>query len=112
MTAPATTPTIRPAKTHRLKIWPGDFEAVRTGMKTADIRRCDDRDFRRGDILELDEWNPNAKDGEQYTGRRLRVVVTHIDRMAGPRMLCAVGNVGADDVVPLAVLSFRDERRK
>lgn len=109
MTAPAPTPAIRPPTVHNLKMWPGDFEAVRQGLKTADIRRCDDRHFRKGDVLELHEWDPKT---EKYSGRYLRLRVTHVDRMAGPRMFCAVGNVGADDVVPLSCLSFRDERIK
>jgi len=93
----------RPPVTHKLKSWPGDFEAVRTGLKTCEVRRCDDRAFRANDVLELHEFEPTK--GE-YSGRFIRLRLTHVDRMAGPRMLCAVGNVGPDDMVPLAVLSF------
>ncbi len=93
----------RPPVTHKLKSWPGDFEAVRVGMKTCEVRRCDDRAFRVNDVLELHEYDPSK---EEYSGRLIRLRCTHVDRMAGPRMLCAAGNVGPDDVVPLAVLSF------
>lgn len=95
--------TIRPPVTHKVKCWPGDFEAIRTNIMTADIRRCDDRQFRANDVLEEHEYNPATS---TYTGRLLRLRITRVDRMAGPRMLCAVGNAGGDDVVPLAVLSF------
>lgn len=93
--------TFRPGQVHKVKCWPADFEAMRLGIKTADARRCDDRKYRVGDILEQQEWDPAT---EKYSGRILRQRVTYIERMAGPRMFCAVGNVGADDVVPMVIL--------
>lgn len=100
MTAAA--PTIRPPANHDLKVWPGDFEAIVDGRKTCEIRRCDDRKFRVGDLLTLREYDP-AGNGK-YTGRLQRARVTHVDRMAGPRMFCAIMPTGADDVVPCVVL--------
>lgn len=92
---------------HDLKSWPADFEAVRVGAKTAEIRRCDDRQFRVNDVLALHEFDPMANEGKgEYSGRLIRVRCTQVDRMAGPRVLCAIGTVGADDVIPFAVLSF------
>lgn len=45
--------------THGLKIWPGEFEAVRTGRKLHEVRRAD-RDFKVGDSLILREFVPNG----------------------------------------------------
>lgn len=100
MTAAA---TIRPAQNHELKVWPGDFNAIQEGTKRADMRRCDDRKFRVGDLLTFREWDPRPK---AYTGRLERARVTHIDRMAGPRMFCAIDPQRGDDIVPCVVLSF------
>ncbi len=106
-------PTIRPAQNHDVKIWPGDFEAVVDGRKTADIRRSDDRKYRVGDLLTFREWapaptqgGPPAPDAGQYTGRLQRARVTHVDRMAGPRMLLAMLPQASNDVVACVVLSF------
>lgn len=96
-------PTIRPPQTHELKVWPGDFEAMRAGAKTADVRRSDDRKFRVGDLLSLREYDPAVK---KHTGRLVRARITHVERMAGPRILCSIGPDGAGDMVPVMVLSF------
>lgn len=97
------TSTIRPPQNHDLKVWPGDYEAIVDGRKTADMRRCDDRKFRVGDLLTFREWDPKSN---LLTGRLQRARATHIDRMAGPRMFCAVLPTAADDIVPCVVLSF------
>lgn len=103
MIQPANAPKVRPQKTHVLKSWPADFEAIRIGELTAEIRRCDDRDFRVGDILEEREYEPTAA---RFTGRMIRLRITRVDRMVGPRMLAGIGRSSLDDVVPLAFLSF------
>lgn len=59
-------------KTHELKILPQYFQAVWSGTKTFELRK-DDREYQRGDVLVLREW-----DGEQYTGSALCVKVTYI----------------------------------
>ena len=59
-------------KKHELKILPQYFQAVWNGTKTFELRK-DDRDYQRGDILVLREW-----DGEKYTGSALCVKVTYI----------------------------------
>lgn len=61
---------------HLLKILPEYFDPVRTGDKTVEIRREDDKTFAVGDSLVLREWNPDAG----YTGRTCRVQVTHVLR--------------------------------
>lgn len=59
-------------KIHKLKILPEYFDAVRCGDKRFELRR-NDRDFHRGDILRLREW-----DGKQYTGEEIDVLVRYI----------------------------------
>ena len=59
-------------KWHELKILPQDFQSVWNGTKTFELRK-DDRDYQRGDILVLREW-----DGEKYTGSAICVKVTYI----------------------------------
>lgn len=56
---------------HHLKILPEYFEALKDGRKTFEIRH-DDRGFKEGDTLSLNEW----QDG--YTGRSIEVDVTYI----------------------------------
>lgn len=63
-------------KIHRLKTWPGPFKAVKCGLKPFEIRK-NDRDYKDGDILVLDEWNPNTG---KYTTAEAPIVrlVTHL----------------------------------
>lgn len=68
-------------KTHELKIWPSQFEAVVAGTKTFEWRK-NDRDYAVGDTLVLREWDPAiftpaGGDWTGYTGRELKVVVTY-----------------------------------
>lgn len=59
---------------HELKIEPKYYEAIRTGEKTFEVRE-NDRDYRAGDYLALNELN-DSRDG--YTGRSMLVKVTSI----------------------------------
>ena len=59
-------------KIHELKILPEYYDAVRSGDKRFELRR-NDRDFHKGDILRLKEW-----DGEKYTGEEIDVLVRYI----------------------------------
>ena len=52
-------------RTHELKTWPAEFQAVMDGKKNFDIR-AKDRDFQVGEFLTLKEYNPESK---EYTGR-------------------------------------------
>jgi hypothetical protein len=103
MSTTETKPTSRPPANHDLKVWPGDFNAIVDGRKTADIRRCDDRKFRVGDLLTLREWDPASS---SYTSRLQRARITHVDRMAGPRMFVAIAPSTSNDVVACVVLCF------
>lgn len=57
---------------HELKIFTTYFDAVRNGAKTFELRK-NDRGFKVGDFLALNEW-----DGESYTGSTELVKVTYI----------------------------------
>ena len=64
--------------THRLKTWLGPFEELKAGKKTFEWRKAD-RDFRVGDRLVLQKFDPTAKGGEgEYMGEELLVVVSHV----------------------------------
>ena len=65
--------TLKPCR-HYLKAHPQHFEDVIRHLKTVELRK-NDRDFKAGDILQLDEYDPR----HGYTGRRCRPVkVTHV----------------------------------
>jgi hypothetical protein len=77
-------------RVHKLKTDPGLYEDVQTGHKKHEIR-FDDRDYRVGDILVLQQ---TSYTGEQmrlephacplrYTGEEMRVKVTHVLRGYG-----------------------------
>jgi hypothetical protein len=68
-------------KVHELKTWPEPFEAIWYDMKTAEIRK-NDRAFSVGDILRLEEWDPDP-DEQTYTGRVIVAEITHIERGFG-----------------------------
>lgn len=57
---------------HHLKTLLEWYELACAGIKTAEVR-IKDRDFRVGDVLYLDEF-----DGENFTGRTLKTVITFI----------------------------------
>lgn len=71
---------------HALKTLPEYFGAVRKGDKTFELRK-NDRNFKVGDYLALNEW-----DGKKYTGRSQLVKVTYILK-SNDLMNCACGYV-------------------
>ena len=66
-------------RTHELKTWPEEFDAVASGKKRFEWRK-EDRGFAIGDIIWLRAWYPVTR---EYTGPELRMRVTYILR--GPR---------------------------
>lgn len=59
---------------HTLKIWPDFFADVISGAKKYEIRK-NDRGFKLGDELILQEWNPHTA---KFSGRSCVVRVVHI----------------------------------
>lgn len=63
---------------HQLKTWTGEFEAVRDGRKTHEVR-VNDRPFAVGDMVVLREWIPAGKDLTKGAGKFTeRAVLRHI----------------------------------
>jgi len=60
----------------RKKIWPKYFEAIKSGKKTFELR-LNDFDVKEGDILMLEEWDPEK---EKYTGRSLERKVLSVSK--------------------------------
>lgn len=61
-------------KIHELKIWPEHFAGIEAHTKRAEIR-LNDRDFKVGDILKLNEYDP---DRQKMTGIYRERVILHI----------------------------------
>lgn len=63
---------------HKLKIWPEYFGPVISGEKTFEVRK-NDRDFKIGDTLVLEEYVVDyIWERSYYTGRTVKVEVTYI----------------------------------
>jgi hypothetical protein len=73
--------------THELKIHPTYFQEVINGNKTFEIRK-NDRDYSVGDVLFLNEYDPDKK---IYTGRRTRVKITYITNYAQAEDYIVIG---------------------
>lgn len=73
---------------HRVKSWPELFDAVASGRKHHEMRRATDRDYRVGDVLVLQEFDPATK---AYSGRELRVRITYVTSAEFP---CALSGGG------------------
>lgn len=61
-------------QTHKLKTHTKYFEQILEGNKTFEIRK-DDREFKLGDMLCLQEFDPITK---KYTGRAINMNVTSL----------------------------------
>lgn len=66
-------------KTHEVKSWPEHFEAIKSGVKTFDLRR-NDRDYHVADVLHIKEWNPDivANKVAGLTGRGIIKKITYV----------------------------------
>lgn len=73
---------------HELKLHPKYFDDVKTGKKNFEVR-YNDRGFKVGDILFLNEY-----DNGFYTGRILKRKITYVlDSFRGvERKLCCIGD--------------------
>ena len=60
--------------THKLKTLREHFVLVLSGVKKFEVL-LNDRDYKVGDTLLLQEWDPKAN---EYTGRNLSRIVTYI----------------------------------
>jgi hypothetical protein len=63
-------------RAHRLKIWPDQFAAARSGLKVHELRKAD-RDFQPGDLLLLQEFDHATG---ALTGDSLGRTITYIAR--------------------------------
>jgi len=61
---------------HEKKVWPEYFQKILNGEKTYELRLAD-WECNPGDILVLQEWNPETK---QFTGRTLEKEVTYVGK--------------------------------
>jgi uncharacterized protein DUF3850 len=59
---------------HTLKTWPEYFGSVLSEAKTFELRR-NDREFKVGDTLILEEYGPNIRG---YSGRKIEAVITYV----------------------------------
>jgi len=60
--------------THALKTWPIYFDRSINGQKNFEARK-NDRDFQTGDMVLLEEYDPDFK---KYTGRWIRGRITYV----------------------------------
>jgi hypothetical protein len=60
---------------HKVKSWTFLFEALLCGIKKHDVRDMTERDYKVGDIMLLEEFDPST--GE-YTGRTALYRITYI----------------------------------
>jgi predicted RNA-binding protein with PUA-like domain len=58
---------------HKLKTLPEHFSPTWDGLKNAELRK-NDRDFKVGDTIVLEEWTPE----NGYTGQAMERVISHI----------------------------------
>ena len=93
--------TDRGPTVHRLKCWPQFFDAIAEGRKRHDLRRSHDRDFRTGDRMLLEEFDPDAP---RPTGRTQVVEITYITSAQQP---CALSEAALHpDFCILSIVSI------
>lgn len=59
---------------HYKKVWPEYFQKILDGKKTYELRLAD-WECQEGDILVLQEWDPETK---KFTGREIEKEVTYV----------------------------------
>lgn len=72
-------------KVHHVKTHPEPFDAILDGDKNFEYRK-NDRDYEEGDLIVLQEYEPEAK---KYTGRQVQARIGHV--LTGPGFGVPVG---------------------
>lgn len=75
---------------HTVKSWSAFFNAFKSGLKKHDMRDMKDRDYKVGDYLILQEYDPFK--GE-YTGEEMSMKITYITSRNTP---CAFSSAALD----------------
>jgi len=65
-------------KEHTLKCWKEFYSFVANGEKTFELRK-NDRDFKRGETIKLNEFDQHKN---MYTGQHCRLLITYV--LKGP----------------------------
>ncbi len=66
--------SIKTMQTIKKKIWPKYFQKILNGQKKFELR-LNDFEINEGDILLLEEWDPETKN---YTGRKIEKKTSYI----------------------------------
>ena len=74
---------------HKLKIWPTYFNAVYNGFKDFE-HRINDRNYQIGDVLILQEYNP---DTNEYTGKELSKRIKYISALDNNYVILGIVNI-------------------
>jgi hypothetical protein len=96
-------PSLQPIKPtgteYAVKSWTHFFQAIKRGDKLHDMRDLKDRNYRIGDILNLQEYDPFTG---KYSGDECKVMITYITSADTP---CAFSSAA---LAPgFAILSLR-----
>lgn len=75
---------------HTVKSWPWFFKAIKDGTKTHELRDKIDRDYKVGDTILMQEFDPR---GSGYTGDSVLVEITYITSNDTP---CALSGAVLD----------------
>jgi hypothetical protein len=75
---------------HKVKSWTHLYEAAVNGTKTHDVRYVNERDYKVGDLLLLQEFDHVT---QKYTGRQCFVEITYITSDINP---CALSRNALD----------------
>lgn len=75
---------------YNVKSWVPFFQAFTRGEKKHDMRDLVDRDYKVGDILNLQEYDPFEG---KYTGHEMRMKITYITSNKTP---CAFSSAALD----------------
>ena len=61
------------------KVWPEYFQKILDGKKKYELRLAD-FECKEGDVLVLEEWDPETK---EYTGRSIKKKVSYVGKTKG-----------------------------